>query len=326
MNGRRKYLFLVIQSMTCIAALVIVMRKTYAVVPDSESPHLAYYFIRLFLAVIITGLCGGLLIRYRNLLLLESIREGEHWENLALESNQERDIFLINTSHEVNKSLNEILESTGMLLDVGTDVQRMEDFYYIHQTTENVKRAIQGLLQSITEHMNENYDDSDDKKEAFYQEALQRIKEAMDTSKKVGYQAPKEFICPEAVILVVDDNDINLEIVINMLEKYRCKIIGVTSGAECLKILENEVVDLVFLDYMMPEMDGIETLKKIRKMPKYNCVVPVVVLTADAQSGAKEQFMDHGFDDYMKKPVELRLLGEMLRKYLLPEQIVEVEP
>ncbi|MCR5223415.1 MAG: response regulator [Lachnospiraceae bacterium] len=131
------------------------------------------------------------------------------------------------------------------------------------------------------------------------------------------------FTCPDATILVVDDNLTNLTVAQGLLKKYEATILTALSGMECLNILENSHVDMIFLDYMMPEMNGIDTLIKIREMDDpQNSMVPVVALTANVVNGAKEMFIEAGFDDYISKPVQIDRLERTLKTFLPREMII----
>lgn len=123
------------------------------------------------------------------------------------------------------------------------------------------------------------------------------------------------FSCPLANILVVDDNMTNLTVASGLLKKYKAKIYTALSGKECINILENHKIDLVFLDYMMPEMNGIDTLLKIREMEEYK-ELPVIALTANVVNGAKEMFLQAGFDYYISKPIEVDRIERALKTYL----------
>lgn len=137
----------------------------------------------------------------------------------------------------------------------------------------------------------------------------------------VGYRGG--FICPDAKIMVVDDNIINLEVASGILKKYEAQTVLVTSGKECLNYLKDECVDFIFLDYMMPEMDGIDTLKNIKALQIPELMhVPIVALTANAVSGAREMFLEAGFDEYISKPIELDKFGRVLREYLPKDKII----
>lgn len=141
------------------------------------------------------------------------------------------------------------------------------------------------------------------------------------TIRHIGYRGG--FICPEAHVMVVDDNLVNLEVATSLLNRYKAQVSVAASGKECLKMLRQEPVDFIFLDYMMPEMDGIDTLKNIRAMQdKRLDQVPVVALTANAVSGAREMFLEAGFDEYISKPIERDKFEKVLRSYLPEEKII----
>ena len=131
------------------------------------------------------------------------------------------------------------------------------------------------------------------------------------------------FACPKATILVVDDNYTNLNVARGLLTKYEANVLTAMSGKDCLRILDEQDVDMIFMDYMMPEMNGIDTLKKVRKMPRPKCkVVPTVALTANVVSGAREMFLDAGFDDFISKPISVDRMEKCLKKYL-PKELIQ---
>jgi CheY-like chemotaxis protein len=130
------------------------------------------------------------------------------------------------------------------------------------------------------------------------------------------------FTCPNAHILVVDDNYTNLNVASAILEKYGANVLTALSGKDCLRLLKDQDVDMIFLDYMMPEMNGIDTLENIRKMPGSKYVqMPIIALTANVVSGAREMFIEAGFDDFMAKPISIDKMDRILRKYLRKELI-----
>lgn len=130
------------------------------------------------------------------------------------------------------------------------------------------------------------------------------------------------FIAPEAKILVVDDNAVNLKVVEGLLKPYQMQITKALSGKECLALLDLVSYDLIFLDHMMPDMDGIETLEKIRmKNGDYYKKVRIVALTANAIRGIREMFIEKGFNDYISKPIDIRRLDEVLKNNLPKERI-----
>ena len=135
------------------------------------------------------------------------------------------------------------------------------------------------------------------------------------------------FECPHANILVVDDNYTNLNVAVAILSKYKANVLTALSGKDCLRILNDNDIDMVFLDYMMPEMNGIDTLEHIRQMPgsKYTSM-PIIALTANVVSGAREMFLEAGFDDFMAKPISIDKMEKTLRKYLRRELLVAQNP
>jgi len=126
-----------------------------------------------------------------------------------------------------------------------------------------------------------------------------------------------EFIAPTARILAVDDVKLNLMVLGGLLKQYKVQLTTVNSGADAIKYMEENPVDLVFMDIMMPEMDGVETLYRIKNDPQVvsqNAVI--IALTANVTLGAREEYLKEGFDGYMSKPVDLGKIGVALRHYL----------
>jgi len=127
----------------------------------------------------------------------------------------------------------------------------------------------------------------------------------------------------DASILVVDDVEMNIQVVKGMLKKTRANIDTAYSGEECLDKIAKSHYDIIFLDHMMPEMDGIETLERMRKQDNSNTDTPVIILTANAVVGAKEMYLEKGFADYLSKPIRRDDLIDMLCRYL-PKTMINV--
>ncbi len=118
-------------------------------------------------------------------------------------------------------------------------------------------------------------------------------------------------------ILVVDDIAMNLKVISKLLSKLGAEVTCASSGEEMLDLVQKNHYDIIFLDHMMPNMDGIETLKASKELQENLCNdVPVIALTANAIVGAKEMYLDAGFDDYLSKPVKMEMLNNMLATYL----------
>lgn len=115
-------------------------------------------------------------------------------------------------------------------------------------------------------------------------------------------------------ILIVDDNLLNIKVATKIMKPYNFTIDYVCSGAESLDKVKEKHYDIIFMDYMMPNMDGIETFKNLSKIEGFN--TPVVALTADAVVGAKDKFIEAGFTDYVPKPIDKHLLNDVINKIL----------
>lgn len=132
------------------------------------------------------------------------------------------------------------------------------------------------------------------------------------------------FIAPEARILVVDDNPVNLTVAKGLLEPLNMAIDTVTSAADAIEIIHKVKYDLIFMDHMMPEVDGIEATHIIRRLvPSYKDI-PIIALTANAIGGAKQMFIEEGMNDFVAKPIELKDILSKLRKWLPKEKILPV--
>lgn len=126
-----------------------------------------------------------------------------------------------------------------------------------------------------------------------------------------------QLYAPDAHVLVIDDNHMNIRVVEGLMRQYGVKVSYALSGQEGIDMLQSREYDLIFLDHMMPGMDGIECFHHIRrKADLYYKEIPIVALTANAIAGAREMFMKEGFDDFVSKPVESSVLQRTLKRHL----------
>jgi CheY-like chemotaxis protein/HPt (histidine-containing phosphotransfer) domain-containing protein len=127
------------------------------------------------------------------------------------------------------------------------------------------------------------------------------------------------FIAPSARILIVDDIGTNLKVAEGLISPYKMQIDLCFSGFEAIEIAEGNSYDLIFMDHMMPEMDGIEATKIIRNLGGkglYYKNLPIIALTANAVSGVKEMFLANGFNDFLSKPIDTVKLNAILEKWI----------
>ena len=140
-------------------------------------------------------------------------------------------------------------------------------------------------------------------------------------SKREKYR--EKFTAPDAVILMVDDTPMNLTVFKSLLKQTKVQVDTAESGAEGLHMMRKKKYDIVFLDHMMPEKDGIETLHELHaEESNPNLHTTAICLTANAISGAREQYLSEGFDDYLTKPIDADRLEEMMMQYLPKEKLI----
>ena len=136
----------------------------------------------------------------------------------------------------------------------------------------------------------------------------------------------KRMICPGVRVLVVDDEPMNLMVAEGIFRDYQMSVTTAESGRKAIELCGKEDFDLVFLDHMMPEMDGVETLKRLRKNhTDTGRVLTVIAFTANAVSGAREMFLQEGFDEFVSKPIEPLEMERILRKVLPKSSICFVD-
>lgn len=144
------------------------------------------------------------------------------------------------------------------------------------------------------------------------------------------------FVAPQAQILIVDDNEMNLKVARGLLQPLQMNIDTASSGRQAIEMVQEKRYHIVFMDHMMPVMDGVETTQNIRKLPDaYIRNMPIIALTANAVMGAREIFKKAGMNDFVAKPIELKdicskirawLPGELVRKLSAPAAVQEQIP
>ncbi|MCR4763099.1 MAG: response regulator [Lachnospiraceae bacterium] len=133
----------------------------------------------------------------------------------------------------------------------------------------------------------------------------------------------ESFTAPDARILIVDDTEVNLLVIRGLLKQTLVGVDTALSGVEALEKLRESTYDILFFDHMMPEMNGIELLRRLRAQKgNPNNEKPCIILTANAVSGAREEYLERGFDDYMSKPVDAMALEKLLTRYLPGDKVI----
>ncbi|MCR5640946.1 MAG: response regulator [Lachnospiraceae bacterium] len=154
-------------------------------------------------------------------------------------------------------------------------------------------------------------------------DAIGNFTEMYERTKRQNTGYKESFRAPMARLLVVDDTPMNLTVVKGLLKRTQVQIDTAESGFETLDLVKKIKYDMIFLDHRMPEMDGVETLAKMQEMPEnLNRETPVIALTANALSGARETYLEAGFTDFMSKPIDGLKLEHLVEQYL-PEELIE---
>ena len=130
-----------------------------------------------------------------------------------------------------------------------------------------------------------------------------------------------DYTAPDAKVLIVDDNEVNLNIAEGLLQPLHMHITKATGGKEAIDLLDGNRFDLILMDHMMPEIDGIETTRIIRRLHKEYDEVPIIALTANAMEGNKDMFLNEGMNDFIAKPIEVLTLINTVKKWLPIEKI-----
>jgi len=150
---------------------------------------------------------------------------------------------------------------------------------------------------------------------------LNGVADSLDDNAKK--EVMQKFIAPDARILLVDDININLRVAKGLLLPYEMKVDFCLSGAEAIQAVKSTRYDLVFMDHMMPKMDGIKATSLIRGMggeDPYYISLPIIALTANAVSGMREMFLENGFNDFLSKPISLDEMDAVLEKWIPKEK------
>ena len=140
--------------------------------------------------------------------------------------------------------------------------------------------------------------------------------------KQENYDSKTNFInAPEANVLVVDDNEFNLRVALGLLKLFGINAKTASSGKEAISMVKENDFDIIFMDHMMPEMDGIETTKEIRKLGDKYYKIPIIALTANAIQGASEMFIANDFNGFISKPIDINVFRNTLVEFLPSEKI-----
>lgn len=215
---------------------------------------------------------------------------------------------LFGSFQRLDENRNRNIEGTGLGLNISMHFVKMMD-------GDIDVRSVYGEGSTFTAYMKQTVVDGTPVGD--FAQNLLKMQERKDEFKPA-------ITAPDARILVVDDNDMNIEVIKGLLEVTKIKIWTAVSGAECIEAVRENAFDIIFLDQMMPGMSGVQTLEVMRKENLAEGT-PVIALTADAIVGARDNYLKEGFTDYLSKPIMYDALEVVLEKYLDKKLVKKTE-
>ena len=234
------------------------------------------------------------------------VHELELEKVISKEAARARAEFLANMSHEIRTPINAVLGMNEMILRESNDPN-------ITSYSENIRSSGDMLLGFVDNLLNFSKIESGE---------TETMSTDIDKNLNRSRSYRRKFTAKDTDVLAMDDNPMNLTVFLNLLKQTGLNIDTAQSGDEAMSLTDKKKYDIMFFDHMMPEKDGIETLHELKaKEGNPNRSTPVICLTANAISGAREQYISEGFDDYITKPVDYNKLEDMFIKYLPKDKI-----
>ena len=233
---------------------------------------------------------------------MEAIIENMNKTEISEEINKVKSRLFANMSHEMRTPLNVVVGLTDFMLeDENPSLNLKENLTKINVAGNALLRFIDDLLNN-----------SQAETGKFETEDKQTVRKKLERP-DLSY----------AKVLVVDDMQTNLDVAANLLRLYKMQVDCVKSGEEAVDLInregthENPAYNAIFMDYMMPEMDGIETARAIRNLgTEYARMIPIIAVTANAIKGSENMFYINGFQDFLSKPIGIRQLDSVIRKWI----------
>lgn len=251
-----------------------------------------------------------------SLIMARSTRYHEMSIRATAES-EAKSAFLSNMSHELRTPINAILGMNEMILRESRDAS-------ILKYSDNIRTAGKNLLGLVNDILYYSQKKTGEDVSGKPSEKAEMIFGGLIPETEKKYE---RFTARDARILVVDDNPMNLMVFESLVKQTEAAVDTAGGGDECIERTMASTYDMIFLDHMMPGKDGIETLLQIRENGENpNRNTPVICLTANAIDGAKEKYLEAGFDDYLTKPIDPDRLEEMICSFLPEEKISFCSP
>jgi len=274
------------------------------VLPIWESNPFEFRLMLTITALLLLIICGFTIFSIRHNRMTRKINLQNEFlleaKELAEQSSKAKTAFLAQMSHEIRTPMNAIIGMSELAL-------RKDKSNIIREEITAVKSACTNLLSIIKDILNLAQIESG--KFDVTHKDYEQSEDSNDFTVK--------FNAPDARILVVDDIETNLKVAEGLLLPYKIHVDTVLSGQDAIDAIERFQYDLVFMDHMMPEMDGVGATKIIRE---HGHKLPIVALTANAVFGTREMFLENGFDDFLSKPVDISKMNLILERWIPKEK------
>ncbi len=265
------------------------------------------------------------------------LQKVDQYEKIGEVQDKSVKILVCEQNQTILHSLRRTLKKLGLTYEICREPHRLRD--YTGFTHVLIRRKAFGNLREKLEFMFEKQNiylilENDEHAVGIYMKykqlqlpllCMQLINalngtEIVTSLKKKSFDRSQITPLTFAKALVVDDNATNLQVAQGLLAPYKMSVDVAASGFKAIELAKINHYDIIFMDHMMPEMDGIEATQHIRELPVDYCrIVPIIALTANAMSGAKEMFLSSGMDDFVAKPIEMTELNRVLKKFVLPK-------
>ncbi len=303
--------WLILTGKTCVIMYILsVIVVSVCVLLEMKYPNIVVkldnrqaIYLDMLQSMIVVTCIFGLIFKYQTYIYEKQKKE-------ILKANKVKDDFLTNMSNEIRTPINAVLGYNELIMNECNDSQIAE---YSLKTQSAGKKLLE-LVNSIL-----NYTQMG---ELFVvdKESVEEFKTGKVYDEQIGI-LNDDFYAPKARLLLVDDNHFNLELLKGMLKRSGIQMDTATNGQEAIDRVKNCRYDIIFMDHMMPVMDGVKALHIIRDQGLCDDT-KIIVLTANAVEDARDKYLNEGFNDYLIKPVLYNGLVEVIKKYL-PDNLIE---
>ena len=288
-----------------------------------------YCMLSTFIAFIVTSIVQGALMaqqkrekgRHDNIVKqlerekAEALQRAQHMEE---DAGRIKAAFITNMSHEIRTPINAIIGMDTMIMRESGDEN-------IKKYARDIDKAGKTLLSLIDDVLDYSKNGSGNREAPGEKEHSVNNTGKDEAEEEVPFSAePESFHAPDAKILIVDDVEMNLTVARSLLKRIKARLYTAGSGEEAIDMAKETKYDIILLESMMSEMNGEETMQIIRTQCPLNADTPIIAITTNAAEGAREEYFDLGYTNYLSKPLDAKKLEAMIQSYVADEKIILV--